>query len=119
MAADLADLDAIDHGFFDDHIWPILATRAPALEAVKVLRAWSGYYDYNTLDQNAVIGPHPKLSNFLFLNGFSGHGLQQCAGAARAVAEWIVFGAYRQTDVTRFGYQRIAAGQPLVELNVI
>jgi FAD-dependent oxidoreductase domain-containing protein 1 len=119
VGADLADLEAIDHSFFDDRVWPTLATRVPVFEAVKVLRAWSGYYDYNTLDQNAVIGPHPQVSNFIFLNGFSGHGLQQSAGAARAVAEHLLFGTYRSIDVTRFGYQRIANGQPLVELNVI
>jgi FAD-dependent oxidoreductase domain-containing protein 1 len=116
---DLADLDAIDHSFFDERIWPTLAARVPAFEALKVMRAWSGYYDYNTLDQNAVIGPHPQVVNFLFLNGFSGHGLQQCAGAARAAAEHLVFGEYRTIDVARFGYQRIASGLPLVELNVI
>jgi FAD-dependent oxidoreductase domain-containing protein 1 len=114
-----ADLDHIDHAFFENEIWPRLAARVPAFESVKVVNAWAGYYDYNTLDQNAVIGPHPQLANFYFANGFSGHGAQQGAAAGRAVAEIIVHGAYRTIDLTRLGYGRIAAGKPLLEQNVI
>lgn len=113
------DLDAIDHSVFEEEVWPRLATRAPIFEAIKVVNAWAGYYDYNTLDQNAIIGPHPEVANFYFANGFSGHGLQQAAAAGRAVTELIVHGAYRTIDLKRFGYERIARGEALTELNVI
>lgn len=113
------DLDLIDHAFFETDIWPVLAARVPAFEAVKVVNAWAGHYDYNTLDQNGIIGPHPDVANFYFANGFSGHGLQQSAGVGRAIAELIVHGAYRSIDLTRFGYGRIRRGEPLSELNVI
>src|SRR5690606_33242340 len=75
-AVDPADFD-MDHALWQDHVWPVLATRIPQFEAVKVLREWAGHYAYNVLDQNAITGPHPEVDNFLFLNGFSGHGLQQ------------------------------------------
>jgi glycine/D-amino acid oxidase-like deaminating enzyme len=91
----------------------------PAFEAVKVVNAWAGYYDYNALDQNAVIGPHHEVANFYFATGFSGHGAQQAAAAGRAIAELIVSGAYRTIDLTRLGYQRIAEAAPLPERNVI
>ncbi|MBL4646866.1 MAG: FAD-binding oxidoreductase [Rhizobiales bacterium] len=108
-----------DYAMFDDKIWPILAERIPAFEALKMLRAWSGHYDFNTLDENAIIGPHPDITNFHFANGFSGHGLQQAPAAGRAVAEQIIHGKYKTLDLSRFGYERIAAKEPLLEDNII
>lgn len=127
MAGGHADVDpavdhddfAMDHDLWLDKIWPALATRIPAFEAVKVISEWAGQYDYNTLDQNAITGPHPEIGNFLFLNGFSGHGLQQSPAMGRATAEWIVHGGYQTLDMTDFHYQRIAEGRALVEGAII
>jgi sarcosine oxidase len=115
----VGDLDAIDYDFFEQEIWPRLAARVPAFESVKVVNAWAGYYDYNTLDQNAIIGRHPEIPNLYLANGFSGHGAQQAAAAGRAVAELIVHGAYQTIDLARLGYERIVANAPLRERNVI
>jgi FAD-dependent oxidoreductase domain-containing protein 1 len=115
----VGDLDDIDHTFFEQQVWPQLAVRVPAFESVKVVNAWAGYYDYNTLDQNAVIGPPPEVPNFYFANGFSGHGAQQAAAAGRAIAELIGHGAFQTLDLTRLGYARIVNNAPLAERNVI
>jgi glycine/D-amino acid oxidase-like deaminating enzyme len=116
--ADPEDFE-VDHQIFDEHLWPELAHRIPAFERLKVTGSWAGHYDYNSLDQNAVVGFDPMLTNFIYANGFSGHGLQQAPGVGRAVAELIVHGGYRTIDLGVFGYRRIAAGRPLVERNVI
>ncbi|MGH6814964.1 MAG: NAD(P)/FAD-dependent oxidoreductase [Hyphomicrobiaceae bacterium] len=111
--------DDVDHGFFETAVWPLLAARVPAFEALKVVNAWAGFYDFNTLDHNAILGPHPHVRNFYFANGFSGHGVQQAAAAGRAIAELIVHGRFVSLDLTRFGYDRIVRRAPLRELNVI
>ena len=107
----------IDHGQFEEHIWPALAARVPAFEAIKVTGAWCCHYDFNTLDENAIIGTAPGLDNFFILAGFSGHGLQQSPAMGRATSELVIHGEFRSLDLRRFGYERILAGEPLIEAN--
>jgi sarcosine oxidase len=109
----------VDRSWFEQVVWPAIAHRVPAFEAIRLLDAWAGHYEVNTLDHNAVIGPHPDLPNFLFANGFSGHGLQQAPAAGRALSEWIATGDYETIDVRPLGYERIARNEPYRELNVI
>jgi len=108
-----------DHSIWQEKVWPILAARVPKFEAIKLINSWAGHYDYNTFDQNAIIGPHHEVENFLVANGFSGHGLQQSMAIGRGLAEFITYGAYRSIDLSPFAYKRIAEGNPLVEKAVI
>lgn len=117
-AVDYDDFN-MDHSLWQDHIWPILATRIPQFEAIKVQSEWTGHYAYNTLDQNAISGPHPVVENFHFLNGFSGHGLQQSPAMGRGTAEMLVHGRYKTLDLSPFSFERIAANKPLIEKAII
>ena len=109
----------VEYNRFEPEIWPALARRVPAFAAVKLVGAWAGYYDYNTFDQNAVVGPAPGLDNFILANGFSGHGLQQAPAVGRAIAEWITAGRYLSLDLSPLGYERIPQDRPLREDNII
>ncbi len=107
----------IDDGLFDEIIWPALAERVPAFEAIKVTNAHSCHYDFNTLDENVILGHVPEVENFLVATGFSGHGLMQSPAVGRALSELIQFGEYRTLNLTRLGYERVLAGNPLLETN--
>ncbi len=117
--ADDLPLDEPDDAAFEDVVWPTLAARIPAFEALRLQRAWAGYYEINTFDHNAIVGPHPACANLIFANGFSGHGLQQSPAVGRGVAEWIVHGTYQTLDLLPLGWQRVLDGRPLCEQNVI
>ncbi len=109
----------MDHALWQDHIWPIIATRIPQFEAIKVINEWAGHYAYNTFDHNAIVGPHTEVENFIFLNGFSGHGLQQSPAMGRGTAEWITYGTFSSLDLTPFRYDRIVQNDILLEKAVI
>jgi FAD-dependent oxidoreductase domain-containing protein 1 len=115
---DTLDL-ATDRAPFEEVVWPALANRVPAFEAIRLMDTWAGHYAVNTLDHNAIVGPHPEVANLLFANGFSGHGLQQAPAVGRGLAEWIATGAYRSLDLEPLGYRRIIDGRPIRELNVV
>ncbi|KAJ8412568.1 hypothetical protein AAFF_G00129040 [Aldrovandia affinis] len=109
----------VDHEFFQEKIWPHLASRVPAFESLKVTSAWAGYYDYNTFDQNGILGLHPLVNNMYFATGFSGHGLQQSPAVGRALAELILDGDFMTLNLSALGFQRIFSKQPTLERNIV
>ena len=108
-----------DHDIWTNKVWPILATRIPQFEAIKLIRSWAGHYAFNTFDHNAILGAHPKVENFIFVNGFSGHGLQQSPAMSRGTSELIIYGEYRTLDLSPFNFDRIARNEPFVEKAII
>ncbi|MDO9418366.1 NAD(P)/FAD-dependent oxidoreductase [Pararhizobium sp.] len=116
--ADYDDFE-MDHSEFEDRIWPALWHRIPGFDALKVQTSWTGHYEYNTLDHNGIVGFHPELTNFMFANGFSGHGLQQSPAVGRGVSELIVHGTFQTLDLSPFAYERIPLNAPFLEEAVI
>ena len=117
------DLDShdfeVDYRWFDDELWPRLARWVPAFESVKMQRAWTGHYEYNTFDRNALMGAHPSIENLFFCNGFSGHGMQQSPAAGRGISELITHGGYRTLDLGAFSIQRLVDNRPIIEQYVV
>lgn len=118
VSVDPDDLTVV-HDEFHDLIWPVLAQRIPSFDRLKVTHSWAGHYAYNTLDQNAIVGPAHPTENLILANGFSGHGLQQAPGVGRAVAELITYGEYTSIDLSQLGFGRIVAGEPFPESAII
>jgi len=108
-----------DHSLWEEKVWPIIARRIPQFEAIKLINSWAGHYAFNVFDQNAILGPHHEVENFIFVNGFSGHGFQQSPAMGRGTSELITYGEYRSLDLTPFNYGRIIANTPFIEKAVI
>jgi FAD-dependent oxidoreductase domain-containing protein 1 len=104
---------------FESRLWPALAARIPAFEAARLERAWAGYYEMNVFDHNGIVGLHPEITNLGFMNGFSGHGMQQGPVVGRGMAELILQGCFATVDLSALAYERLLEGRPLLELNVI
>ncbi|KAK6467989.1 FAD-dependent oxidoreductase domain-containing protein 1-like isoform X1 [Huso huso] len=115
---DASDLE-VDHDFFQEKVWPKLGHRVPDFQNIKVRSAWAGYYDYNTFDQNGILGIHPLVNNMYLATGFSGHGLQQSPATGRAVAELILDGGFKTLDLTALGLGRLFSGERMLERNIV
>jgi FAD-dependent oxidoreductase domain-containing protein 1 len=110
-------LEAIDHGLFDDQVWPVLARRVPAFEALRVRSAWAGYYEMNLFDHNGLAGRLPGWANAYVACGFSGHGMQQAPAVGASLAGLLIGGGPGLIEA--LDPARVAAGTRLLEANVI
>jgi glycine/D-amino acid oxidase-like deaminating enzyme len=109
----------MDNDLWENTVWPILFNRIPQFESLKLISQWAGHYAMNTLDQNAIIGPHNTVQNFFFQNGFSGHGTQQAPAMGRAIAEILTYGCYKTIDMSAFKYERLLNGHKVIEEAII
>ena len=105
----------VDYSEFDELIWPALAHRIPGFERLRLLRGWSGLYEYNLFDHSGIIGRHPDVPNLVLACGFSGHGMMHSPATGLGTSELITYGSFRTLDLSAFAFERIAAGQPIAE----
>ena len=103
-----------DRDRFMEVLWPALAEFVPAFDTLKLIRGWSGLYEVNTLDNNAIIGPWPELEGFYLCNGFSGHGMMQGPAVGQYMAE-IITGTETTMDLSVFSPKRIINNCPIGE----
>lgn len=99
---------------FEEVLWPELVEFIPELDRLKISRGWSGLYEVNTLDDNAILGEWPELRGFYLANGFSGHGFQQCHAVGRYLAE-LMLKKTVSLDLSIFSPQRILDQKPVFE----
>ena len=109
----------VTEDMFNDHVWPVLAERVPAFEAVRISSSWAGYYELNLFDHNGIVGRHPAVPNVVFAAGFSGHGMQHSPATGRAVAELLADGTFTTLDLSPLGWQRLVENRPMWEKNVV
>ena len=120
MCAKSTDKDPIGFDFawyrehFIDNLWQELVEYVPAFDRLKVVGGWAGLYDVNTFDGNALIGEWPELQGFILVNGFSGHGFQQCHAIGRYLAETIR-GVDVSLDLSIFSPRRLLENKPVFE----
>lgn len=101
-----------------------------------MVKGWTGTYEYNSYDQNGIIGPHPYYNNLYIVTGFSGQGkmkntsiafnylnltkifigIQQAPALGRAIAELIINGKFVTIDMTRLGFDRLIVDKPMYEI---
>lgn len=93
--------------FFETFVWPRLAHRASAFERAGHVRGWSGLYAV-TPDCSGIAGPVPGIPNLFEAHSFTGRGVMQSYGVARALAEQIVDGRSVSCDIAPLGRQRFA-----------
>ena len=117
-AVDFDDF-TMDNELWENTVWPVLFNRIPQFESLKLVSQWAGHYAMNTVDQNAIVGPHNIIQNFFFLNGFSGHGTQQAPAMGRATAELLTYGAFKTIDMSAFKYERLLSGDKVIEEAII
>ena len=109
----------IDPHYYARVVQPALEHRIPGAGRFVEQRTWTGLYDQNRFDGNAIIGNAPgQFENFYFAAGFSGHGFMHALGVGRGLAEHIVTGEYRSIDLKNLGYQRIVEKQPYPEVGI-
>ena len=103
-----------NHDKFMDVLWPELVEYVPAFERLKILSGWAGLYAVNRFDGNVVLGEWPELAGFMLINGFSGHGFQQCHAVGRYLAETIR-GVDPFLDLSIFSPKRLLENKPIFE----
>src|SRR5699024_5890785 len=108
----------LEKRFFEEEIWPILAMRSKYFESLKLDSGWTGLYDYNYEDHNAIISDHPEMKGYYIVTGFSGHGFQHAPAAGKGLSELIRLGRFETMDISPLSVTRFKTGKLVRETAV-
>jgi len=108
------DLAYPGQSFFEDGLWPHLATQAEPFERVHHLRGVT-FLEAVTPDGSGVLGRMPGYSNVFEAFGFPGSGLSHAFAIARGLAERIVDGRFDSLDLGPFDSARFSQEARLSE----
>ena len=72
--------------YFESYIWPRLAHRSSTFERCAHVRGWSGLYAV-TPDRSGIAGAVTGFSNLFEAHSFTGRGVMQSYGVAKALAQ--------------------------------
>jgi len=103
-----------NRGDFINNLWEELVDYVPSFDRLKVVSGWAGLYAVNRFDGNAFLGEWPELEGFILVNGFSGHGFQQCHAIGRYLSE-IIRGVDVSLDLSIFSPNRLLENKPVFE----
>ncbi len=93
--------------FFEAHIWPRLAHRASSFERCDHVRGWAGLYAV-TPDRSGIAGAVEGFSNLFEAHSFTGRGVMQSYGIARAIAELVDTASTGDLDIGALARSRFA-----------
>ncbi len=103
-----------NRNLFTEYMWEDLVNYMPEFENLRLIDGWAGLYDVNTFDGNAILGEWPDLRGFILVNGFSGHGFQQCHAVGAYLAD-VILGKPPRIDLSAFAPDRIVRGVRVAE----
>lgn len=108
----------LEKSFFEEEIWPLLAARSNHFERLKLESGWTGLYDYNYVDCNAIISDHPEMEGYFIITGFSGHGFQHAPAAGKGLSELIQLGKFETIDLSPLSVERFKSNKLIMETAV-
>jgi len=91
--------------FFERELWPRLAHRASTFERCGHVRGWAGLYAV-TPDRSGIAGAVGTFSNLFEAHSFTGRGVMQSYGIARAMAARIDTGRFEEVDLSPLARDR-------------
>ncbi len=93
---------------FLEEMAPKMVHDFPFMNHLHIVRQWSGAYDLSP-DAQPIIDESRSVSRYIFAVGFSGHGFMLAPAVGEAVAEMVVYGRSKTTDISNLGMSRFAS----------